>query len=296
MITFIISARNENKEPLNTIKSLWDSIEDKELFKIILVNDGSSEWTKIPKKYNIKEITHAIPQGIHASIDEVVELVDTEHIGILNARMRFRKGWFTELSKHLKNKQLLSCTSVVLRPNQTDMDKAETKRYGADIHYKNGDNYLIARWRKEENKDIYDIPCALGASYFMTKKWYKHIKGLQGLCMWGSLQEFLSLKTWKFGGKVKLLKTVEIGNIYQDKKGDEKRYTDSHIDIIWNKLFMAFTLFDWKFAINLLGEYYESEYYNPLKLMLITDMPKIMEYEKYFKVYGRFDINNLIIK
>jgi glycosyltransferase involved in cell wall biosynthesis len=338
-ITFIISALNEGKHVIDTLKSLFAS-GNHELFDVIVIDDGSEKWEPIPKKYPVVLITHEQRKGVQASRDEGVSIAQTPYVCVLNARMRFIPGWIEKSIEYLdrESKTLFCTTSVVLWDKSIKevedeikklkslpkVDEAEIKawedykekikdlgpvdeiddkkerKYGAKIlesyKYPNYDLILAANWQAEQSGNSYEIPCVLGACYMTSKAWWQYIRGLEGLYSYGSDEELLSLKTWAFGGKVKIIKEIETGNLYREIKS----YCDPVEDLMWNKMFIAFTLLNWHRAINILSLFNQSaqyeKHYTIIMKRLIIQMPYIIakrnEYEK-LKIH---DIENLVTK
>jgi len=294
-ITIIFSALNEGDEPINTIKSIYETA-DPELFDIIVFNDAG-EWKEIPSKYDVKVIHNDIRQGICANIDQGVEMAKTPYIFICNARMRFKKDWLTKGMEQLEKepKTLFCTTSLALRYDNTKTPGR--KLYGADIYYiwddkKYGKQILQAIWAKKKNKDIYEIPCVLGANYFITKQWYQYIKGFQGLSTWGGICEYISLKSWMAGGKCKIITSIEIGNIYRSKP----TYTFIPEDKLYNKVFTAFALLDNANANRLLHQLYDKAHYGLIVNRLLYNLPTIREFQDYYKKIRINDCMNFIKK
>ncbi|MDX1315082.1 MAG: glycosyltransferase [Eudoraea sp.] len=331
-LTLVICALNEGDEPKKTIASIYEHTPMDEV-DIILFDDGSEEKIELPRKYkDVKLIRHGQRMGIPYCRDNGVELAETKYVGILNARMRFTPGWYEKVIKHLEAepKTLFCTTSVVLwdmdakqmreyaksLPVDSDKQKAEDhakrlegmknvdeidedkeRKYGADLigWHEDSKTLMQVNWRKPEDKDCYEIPCVLGANYFTTRKWWKHIKGEHGLIDYGSCEEFISLKTWAFGGKVKIIKDVEIGNIYRQFK----TYSDNLDHTIWNKLFVAFTLLPWKKAYGYMHKIKQvpkfAKNYQTYRDMLIRRMPYIIERRKEFEKLTVNNVEHLII-
>jgi glycosyltransferase involved in cell wall biosynthesis len=303
-ITIIITALNEGNEPLKTIESIYDTA-DPDLFEIILFNDGSDpdKWIDIPAKYKeVKVITNQVRKGIQWCRDEGVRLAETKYIAIFNARMRFPKNWLEKAIGYLdKSEKTLFCTTSVVLRDPKDVDfKGKERKYGAYIleYFKDKEREVIlqVQWAKEKKGKCYEIPSVLGANYFTSKKWYQSIGGLKGLHHYGSCEEFLSLKTWAFGGKVKIIKEIEIANIYREIK----TYHDVIEDVVWNKLFIAFTLLDWNRAVGLLYKVQHSErfgkHFTIAMMMIIKKMPEIISARNMFKLKTIQNIDHLIKK
>ena len=133
MITIIFSALTEGDEPLNTIKSIYETANPKD-FQIIVFDDCSDPKLKIPKEYKeVRVIRNNMRVGIAGNFDKGVELARAPYIFLCNARMRFKPGWIEEGVKWLKKEpETLFCTtSLCLTYDNDDVNKCEEKRYGA---------------------------------------------------------------------------------------------------------------------------------------------------------------------
>jgi len=305
MITIIFSALNEGDEPLNTIKSIYETADPKD-FKIIVFDDGSFPKLEIPKKYKeVRVVRNNMRIGVAGNFDKGVELARTPFVFLCNARMRFKPGWIEEGVKWLKKEpETIFCTtSLCLTYDNTDIDKCEIKRYGAEIIFsrkdkKYGIQILEPSWLKEKDKDVYEVPCVLGANYFITKKWYQHIKGFEGLATYGGMCAYLSLKSWMAGGKCKILKKIEIGNIYRDPKLYKEKLKPNYLfieeDKLWNKLFTAFTLLSQGEATELLCKLRPKAHYTLLVNRLQHFAAQIKEYRDYYKSINKINAINFI--
>ena len=299
-ITLIITALNENDEVNKTLKSLFDNT-NKELFDVIVVNDGSFEnkvskgWVNIPKKYPVKVIHHKIRHGIHVSRTEGVDYAETPYIGFLNARMRFEAGWLEKVLSELdKDQKAIYCTTSKILDEKGEHDTTINNGYlyGAEIvfHQESEDHIykhriLYPKWIYEKKKGTYEVPCVLGAMYFMTKKWFQFIGGLEGLSSYGSDEEFLSLKTWIFGGKCKIISDISVGNVYRKVK----TYNDNIEDFLFNRYLISYLLFSHKDFKKVVNWYSESDYFNLMNLRFALN---INQYIGLKIKYSKLTINN----
>lgn len=291
-ITLIITALNEGREPLETIKSIHETA-DSDLFDIILFDDGSSPKIRIPDEYNVNVVRNHLRKGAPHNYDLGVEMARTRYVGIFNSRMRFKKGWLDTVLEEIENsKDTLYCTTSVI----LDKDGNEKgKRYGAEIVFKETGNFLNPVFKKRPRKvDVYEVPCVLGASYFTSKKWYKYINGFNGLYDYGGMCAFISLKSWVMGGTCKIIKNVEIGNKYREFKDKVaiKPYVDNVGNFWYNKMLTAFVLFDNKTAMELLGVLLDSEYYVLVQRALLSKYDDIQKIKSKIKLVN--NVNNYI--
>jgi len=212
--------------------------------------------------------------------------------------MRFDKGWLDKVLIELNkdNGKTVFCTTSKILDEKGEFDKSINKGllYGADLlfHEENDKDHIfkhrliLSKWRYEKQKGTYEIPCVLGAMYFMTKKWFNYIGGLEGLSSYGSDEEYLSLKTWCFGGKCKIISDVSIGNIYRKVKS----YTDNLEDYLYNRLFIALVLLDEKDYKTVLNYYSESEYFGLMTLRIAMNFNYISGIKAK---YSRMKVNNI---
>ena len=295
MLTVVISSLNEGKEINETVKSIKETSDA----KIIVIDDGS--WPKVNVK-GVRLVRNDVRKGRPASLDAGVEMARTPFIFLANARMRFKEGWTEGIEYLKKEPETVFCTtSVCLEYGNTDF-KDRPRRYGAEIlyyhrHPKLGYQILDPKWLKEGKEDIYEVPCVLGANYFITKKWYQKLKGFEGLHTWGGMDVFLSLKSWMAGGKCKIIKPIEIGNIYRDdpqKTPAECKYTFIPEDKFWNQIFTAFTLLQEGEATQLLTKLKAKKHYQMLVNRLHYFRPQIKEYKDYFNSIKKVNVMNYI--
>lgn len=302
-ITLIFTALNEGREVVNTLKSLYETA-NPDLFDVIVINDGTFKsdysigWVNIPKKYKHTLINHEFRQGIHASRSEGASLAQTKYIAFFNSRMRFEAGWLDKVLWELDSdngKTIFCTTSKVLNEKGEHIKEPNNGYlYGAEIllhedapkdHIHNH-RILYPKWIYEKKQGTYEIPCVLGAMYFMTKKWFNYIGGLEGLSSYGSDEEFLSLKTWCFGGKCKIISDIAIGNIYRKVK----TYVDNLEDFLFNRIYMALVLLDEKDYKKIVNWYSDNQYFSLMMLRIAMNFNYISGIKAK---YSRMIVNNV---
>ena len=259
-LTIIIPFLNEGVEPVNTINSINET-SDIEFINIILIDDGSDELFDINLIKNFKNVQYIKNnnrEGTGYCINYALNFVETPYVLIIDAHMRFLNDNCSEkIVNTLKNndKTLICTKSFAIdedNKHEWDINKniADVKgqHNGAYLipYYRMDDGFVVlfdARWKDLEldKGEIYDIHSVMGACYASSTEWLKYIKSTKGLKMWGSIEETLSLKTWLAGGSVKLLTTTGIGHIYRK---DKPPYTTNYDYVLFNKLWLVYTLFD----------------------------------------------------
>jgi len=99
-------------------------------------------------------------------------------------------------------------------------------------------NIIECKWLPVTNEtDSYEVPAILGACYGTTKSWYNHIDGFWGHRIWSTLEPYISLKSWLFGGSCRFLPTAETGHIFKAQKDSPHGIKTE--DILYNKLLVA---------------------------------------------------------
>jgi len=268
-LSIIIPCHNEGKEFIEeTLDSIRSTIDvDHE---IIIVDDHSD----IPLELEgVRVIRHPANLGVGAAFDTGVAAAESEYLFLMGCDVRFAPNrWaslmLADIQQHPRS---LICTSVVHlgagRPELTfEMSRGNFVYNGATILMAWGKeewNILKAEWYPRESRIVkkdnelatqmlapygvvpsmtesYEILCILGAAYGTTKSWYRHIDGFWGHRKWGSLEPYISLKCWLFGGSCLTAPHIETAHIfnYEGKHGTGFEY------IAYNTLLMCWLLFD----------------------------------------------------
>lgn len=270
MLSFIVTYHEEGLPFLNEcLTQLKDSIDVPE-YEIIVVDDFSLE--PLPNIEGVKIIRNEINKGVGQSFDVGVAHAQGENLIILACDMRFvPNNWVSKLVKEInENPKSLICTTCVGLNNESPENMDFYKRrnilkcYGATIlifHDKQSNprmhesfrGIIEAKWDllNENSKDkSYEIPCILGACYGMKKSWYQYIDGFWGHKKWGTLEPYISLKSWLFGGNCLISPHIETAHIF--KKIGTHDIAQEHL--MFNKMLVATLLFeDSQRLINFLG-------------------------------------------
>jgi len=243
---------NEEVEPYNTIKSIYDTAPH-DLFKIIAVDDCSTvEIKDITKFKNVRYVRNTKRLGSQVSRHLGIMMADTPYVLSIDAHMRFNQdNWCSKIIAALQ-KEPESVFGVVcgilLKDAEGKLISAppgKNKGYGAYMELNSASKEVSVpakeifapKWYSSPRPDDL-LPCLLGACYGMTKRFYEKIRGFEGLKIWGSTEAYLSIKIWMAGGSCKLLKSVEVGHIFKKKK----HFTLPPHFSLYNKLFILKTL------------------------------------------------------
>lgn len=251
-LSIIITCLNDYTELLATIKSINETSTTAP--EIIVVDDASS----VPVDHN----------GLGANVrlirnEDRCGVGPSRHIGalaatcpwllIIDSHMRFVPGWqelFEDRVVDVEPRTLYCCTCLGLDRENMDPLKPKSKYYGATLNIAGRDPYnpsqtqvLEAVWLKKEPEDDADIPCVMGACYFIRREWFLKLGALRYLRSWGMDEVMLSLKCWLAGGRVRLIKSFGIGHRFLLTTSKERQmYTVRQGHPTYNKLFAIKTL------------------------------------------------------
>lgn len=257
-LSIIMPFLNEGQEPLNTIRSIYDTANPDD-FEIIAIQDDpkdfefdASEFKSVRLYRNQKRI------GAHPSQNVGAALAQSPNMIFIDAHMRFKKSdWLQGIVDNLDHDpKTLFCTTCVGLGHTTTMDvEISTAKYrGASLlltnDYTAGEytckdgekraarQVLEGKWCTDYNPDRaspYEIPCVMGANYCIKKDWFEYLHGFNFLLFWGSSEPYLSLKSWLAGGNIKFIPEIEIGHIFRDRSP----FATPIWHLIFNKLLMT---------------------------------------------------------
>lgn len=292
-VSVIIPFCNDDELIYRVVDNLCASV-DTSRFEIIIVNDGSNYGSGAFRPIeahtfyqpNVRVINNPVSFGVGYSFDRGIENANG-NIVILTASDVFpRKGvWLDRVINAVQgNPNTLGCAvSVGLSPVQMDMgiDKL-IRRYGAELLFTVNENDLPeysdlrkrrggyttlfqGKWMMGKlSEEPYEISCLMGAFYFTSRQYFAKLAGWDtvpnnrycGHRFWGSLEPYISLKSWLVGGGCMLHPDIEAGHVFGriDKKQKFDKGLRSAEWVWWNKLFMLETMiFDNDLRRRLLG-------------------------------------------
>lgn len=266
-LSIIIPYHNEGEKFIReTVSQISRTIDFRD-YEVIIVDDGSTMPLKDAAGARI--IRHDENTGVGAAFDTGVKHATSENLMLMGADIRFAKNrWATMLLDEIENNpEAFTCTTCV-GLNESDMD-FERRRL---VSWYNGATLIIFHDRKSnpkkaesfrgileakwlpriENRNVmsYQVPCILGAAYGVKKSWYQYCDGFAGHRMWGTLEPYISLKSWMFGGSCRVAPRIETGHIFKSKgtHGTKQHY------LLYNKMMVARMLFpDHERLTNFLG-------------------------------------------
>lgn len=225
-LSLIIPFLNEGEEVENTVRSFLDH-GGRGRVDIIVINDCSYDsYPYMERLSAISGVSYFLNRerlGVAASRDKGVALCRTPYFLLLDAHMRaYDDLWTTEIPRLLRenDRRILCCqTRVLEKDNYGNITEISAiKHFGCRLTFTAKIPIPGIEWVKEEREtyqDIEPIEAILGAGYGISKRYWNHIGGLNGLVQYGCDEQMLSLKTWLEGGSCILLKKVMLGHIYR---------------------------------------------------------------------------------
>ncbi len=241
----------------DTIRSINATTPKGAPVRIIVVDDASKsavcggcleKGSTVP----IKVYRNTTRRGCAASRQFAAERAQTDWLMFTDAHMRFTKGWYEAFC------QVIEAPANYKHSNCTLYCGTYISRQGADTYAPiGGSEFFFFREQFRTGNGVrmmehdplpepnpapatYEVPCAIGASYFIARDWFTELRGFEGLKGYGSDEPLLSIKTWLAGGSVRVMRDVRIEHVCQAGAASER---DSKTLMLYNKLFILQTLF-----------------------------------------------------
>ena len=231
-LTVIIPFKNEGVEIEKTVASVRATSK----CNIILINDCSNDgfdYKKVSDKFGCEYYESSYPLGVAGGRNLGVSKASTPYIILLDGHMRFYDdNWDIRILKHLKehpNSIITSNSSIFKKEGDNPYENED----GKDVDKVHGSKAAVVNLREPgwefsgkwtSKTGILDLPdeltqcsCVMGAFYAVSKDWWNHIGGLQGLVGWGYDEPLMCIKTYLAGGKCFLLRDFFVGHLYRGK-------------------------------------------------------------------------------
>lgn len=264
-LSIIIPYHNEGRDfILTAIKSITDTIDVE--YEVIVVDDHSDVPLSLE---GIRVVRQPDNLGVGQAFDAGVSVSKYDNLFLMGSDIRFLPNkWASQIVEEIeKYPKSFTCTTCVgLNVDNMDMvARRGVARYnGATIlmfHDKQSNprqtetfrGIIEAKWLpsiKPWDVDSQEIPCILGAAYGVKKDWYNYVDGWFGHRKWGTLEPYISLKSWMFGGSCRIATRIETGHIFKSHgtHGTEQE------TLMYNKMLVATLLIeDYQRYINFLG-------------------------------------------
>lgn len=245
-LSIIIPYHNEGplfiRECIDQLRATID-VED---YEIIVVDDGSLKPLVCDGH---KLIRHEKNRGVGAAFDTGVKHAESDNLILMACDIRFMdNGWASKMLEEIEaHQESFTCTTCI-GISKDKMDPLANKSHrmnGATIEMFNDSwqRIINAKWlpKLEDNKvPSHEIPCILGAFYGVKKDWYEYVDGFAMHRMWGTLEPYISLKSWFFGGNCRVVPAIETAHIFK-KDGTHGTPISA---LFYNKILVSTLLFD----------------------------------------------------
>ena len=253
-LTIIIPFRNEREQVFKTCES-FNRYCDPALFDILCIDDCSEagyDYSEVEKFGNVTLLENGRRLGVAGSRDKGVKWCETKYVLLVDGHMRVFTDVITPLLGKLRAYPgtLLCCQSKIIRYDKKkgayEVERCPKTRGVRLIDNRLDLSFLNYRWEMLNETDlltdVLPIQCCMGACYAIERDYYLHLHGLNGLQQWGMDEQFLSAKVWMSGGKVLLLKNIEIAHIYRE--GTPVPYQSFGGSKLLNQLIVVYLLAD----------------------------------------------------
>jgi len=322
-LSVIIPFKNEF-ELIDSVINHIVATANSEDYEIIVVNDGSLNHfgkfvpLEIPNP-KVRVINISKTFGVGASFDRGVENCTYENIVLMGADIYAKEGWYEKVRNEVsRNPNSIGCAVCV-------GDKPPYRKYyGADMLITMGNNDLPpksklrdrrggytslfkGKWAEKKGNEPYDIACLMGAMYFTTKSWYNKIHGWdtlpnvrhRGHMYWGSLEPYISLKSWLYGGGCYLVPDIEATHLF-NRVTRENKYSKgarSAEFMWWNALFILETMVLSEFTRNRIYDFVNPELnFNVARQMIKKNYDTVLQVRNRNRLKFVMDLNEYINK
>lgn len=255
-LSIIIPYHDEGVEFITTtINSIKETIDVE--YEIIVVDDFSD--IPLESIENVTILRHTENLGVGAAFDTGVKESKFENIFLMGSDIRFVKNkWASQIVNEIElYPKSFTCTScVALSAEKLNIEERRLINVvnGATIlmfHDKKSNprqpesfrGIIEAQWLphlRNRNVDSFEIPCILGAAYGVKKEWYNYVDGWAGHKKWGTLEPYISLKSWFFGGSCRTAPRIETGHIFKTVG----THGTSQDKLLYNKMMVSTMLLD----------------------------------------------------
>ncbi len=256
-LSIVIACWNEPENLAGTIQSIEDTAAGLPL-EIIIINDGGAPFHLDAKlSTRLKILRNPTRLGHAACRQRGAEAAEGEWLLFTDAHMVFEPHWYEgfEVQTRLADSKTLFCGPYVASRIEWEAGNHPPDLFwGARLYYweRDGDAIDVLNhkpivsppsWEREWS---FEVPCVIGANYFIRRDWFETIDGLKHLCGWSGMDEFmLSLKTWLFGGTVKLIPDVRLRHVLHPTGHGTNGYSKqmTRAELLFNKLSAAYQIF-----------------------------------------------------
>jgi len=295
VMSIIIPVLNDQEEANNTVRSIRETTVGHNI-EIIVIDDGSDIPLKL-EDAQIKLVRFSTRRGAGEARHYGALLAQTNRLLFIDSHMRFTSGWLDNALKNMTGHPYTLWCGTCLGLNKKNMNVSHPlgAYTGADLVFhddKRGKVFEGVWTPLKEKEGNYEIPCIMGACYFVHRDWFFYIRGLETNRMWGHEEPFLSIKTWLAGGEVRLMRDVKIGHQFREAAS----YSTAPSKILYNKIRYIHLLFPDEMRDNLISKIPDSLAKIQAIAEVQRDMTQILEEKAYYASIFKYDIEWLIKK
>ena len=193
------------------------------------------------------------------------EAATGDFILITDCHVRFSPDWYDQWMKCIPSGSGIGAvycgTCVQLDEENMDLTKAKGSYHGATFNFFGPDKakpqfnqILETVWLDKKDEPIYQTPSLMGACYFISRLFYLNLAPHRYLRTWGSEETALALKTWLSGSAIYQVNAIRIGHKFR-RNPKKLPFTLKVRDIIYNKLFIAYTCLPENYATALMKKF-----------------------------------------
>ena len=249
-VSIIVPYHNDLEDLIETLESLYDTMRV-EPWEVIVVNDGGKKKLT-DKRRNLIHIDNPIHLGVGRSFDIGAGAARYETLFLSGADITHPDSDYGPAlyEQVQENQKSLICTTM------SSYKDPSRHFYGADILFKITEDdlpkgsklmnkglphrsILEGRWRKKTSRGSYAIPSLMGAFYGVSRDWYEHIRGFELHYKWGSLEPYISLKSWLLGGDVLINTDIDVLH----KSGRVGFANKEESAYVYNRMMISFVVF-----------------------------------------------------
>ena len=229
---------------------------------MIVINDGGTvpfDWDSLSKISDRVRVFHTTNRSGHSACRQLASTISTcEWLLFTDAHMEFEPRWFESfaIQTDLHDSKTLFCGPFISTTPEWEREGQPPNIFwGARLYYweRNGEALDVLSYkpiaRPPEIDKVgwsFEVPCVIGANYFIRRDWFEAIDGLKCFYGWSAQDEFmLSLKTWLFGGTVKLIPDVRLRHVMHRTGVGPTGYskTMQRGELLYNRLSTAYQIF-----------------------------------------------------
>lgn len=261
-LSVVVPHVNEPDELNLTIRSIRETVGD--AVEIVVVDDASANVPNIVGADKV--IFNKERCGTGPSRHIGAEAATGTHIMVTDCHVRFTPDWLHEVEQAFEAQyspegKVICGSCIQLDDDNMDLKKATGAYHGATFNFFGPDKrkpgatqILESVWLNKKDEQCYETPSLMGACYFMRRDWYLNLAPHRYLRTWGSEETALALKTYLAGGAVYQVNSIRIGHKF--RKNPKKLPFSLRVkDVIYNKLFIAFTCLPEEYATALMKKF-----------------------------------------